>query len=83
MWWFHGDARVNGTTVAEADVGAMLTDWRGSWPGASAISLFSESCAPRVPERRLFFCCPIADLLFGITDIFKFATPKQGVTIRH
>src|ERR1043165_5152039 len=26
MWWFHGDARVNGTTVAEADVGAMLTD---------------------------------------------------------
>jgi len=26
MWWFHGDARVNGKTVAEADVGAMLTD---------------------------------------------------------
>jgi len=26
MWWFHGDAMVNGTTVAEADVGAMLTD---------------------------------------------------------
>ena len=26
MWWFHGDARVRGTTVAEADVGAMLTD---------------------------------------------------------
>ena len=26
MWWFHGDARVKGTTVAEADVGAMLTD---------------------------------------------------------
>jgi len=26
MWWFHGDARVNGVTVAEADVGAMLTD---------------------------------------------------------
>ena len=26
MWWFHGDAKVNGTTVAEADVGAMLTD---------------------------------------------------------
>jgi 3-hydroxyacyl-[acyl-carrier-protein] dehydratase len=24
MWWFHGDARVNGATVAEADVGAML-----------------------------------------------------------
>ena len=26
MWWFHGDAKVNGTIVAEADVGAMLTD---------------------------------------------------------
>src|SRR3979490_682815 len=26
MWWFHGDATVNGSTVAEADVGAMLTD---------------------------------------------------------
>lgn len=26
MWWFHGDARVNGQTVAEANVGAMLTD---------------------------------------------------------
>ena len=26
MWWFHGDAKVNGTTVAEANVGAMLTD---------------------------------------------------------
>ena len=26
MWWFHGDAMVNGKTVAEADVGAMLTD---------------------------------------------------------
>jgi 3-hydroxyacyl-[acyl-carrier-protein] dehydratase len=26
MWWFHGNARVRGTTVAEADVGAMLTD---------------------------------------------------------
>jgi 3-hydroxyacyl-[acyl-carrier-protein] dehydratase len=26
MWWFHGDAMVNGATVAEADVGAMLTD---------------------------------------------------------
>jgi 3-hydroxyacyl-[acyl-carrier-protein] dehydratase len=26
MWWFHGDAKVNGTTVAEADIGAMLTD---------------------------------------------------------
>ena len=26
MWWFHGDATVNGSVVAEADVGAMLTD---------------------------------------------------------
>ncbi|HEX9589366.1 MAG TPA: 3-hydroxyacyl-ACP dehydratase FabZ [Bradyrhizobium sp.] len=26
MWWFHGNATVNGVTVAEADVGAMLTD---------------------------------------------------------
>jgi 3-hydroxyacyl-[acyl-carrier-protein] dehydratase len=26
MWWFHGDAKVNGAIVAEADVGAMLTD---------------------------------------------------------
>ena len=26
MWWFHGDAKVNGVIVAEADVGAMLTD---------------------------------------------------------
>jgi 3-hydroxyacyl-[acyl-carrier-protein] dehydratase len=26
MWWFHGDAKVNGSIVAEADVGAMLTD---------------------------------------------------------
>jgi 3-hydroxyacyl-[acyl-carrier-protein] dehydratase len=26
MWWFHGDAMVDGVTVAEADVGAMLTD---------------------------------------------------------
>jgi 3-hydroxyacyl-[acyl-carrier-protein] dehydratase len=26
MWWFHGDAIVDGVTVAEADVGAMLTD---------------------------------------------------------
>jgi 3-hydroxyacyl-[acyl-carrier-protein] dehydratase len=26
MWWFHGDAMVDGATVAEADVGAMLTD---------------------------------------------------------
>jgi len=26
MWWFHGDAKVKGVTVAQADVGAMLTD---------------------------------------------------------
>ena len=26
MWWFHGDAKVNGVTVAEADIGAMLAD---------------------------------------------------------
>src|ERR1700709_2334820 len=26
MWGFHGDAKVNGVVVAEADVGAMLTD---------------------------------------------------------
>jgi len=26
MWWFHGDAKVNGVTVAEAEVGAMLAD---------------------------------------------------------
>ncbi|MCO5129681.1 MAG: 3-hydroxyacyl-ACP dehydratase FabZ [Xanthobacteraceae bacterium] len=26
MWWYHGDAKVNGVVVAEADVGAMLTD---------------------------------------------------------
>ncbi|MCL2715315.1 MAG: 3-hydroxyacyl-ACP dehydratase FabZ [Alphaproteobacteria bacterium] len=26
MWWFHGDAMVDGKVVAEADVGAMLTD---------------------------------------------------------
>ena len=26
MWWFHGDAKVDGQVVAEADVGAMLVD---------------------------------------------------------
>lgn len=26
MWWFHGEARVGDKIVAEADVGAMLTD---------------------------------------------------------
>jgi 3-hydroxyacyl-[acyl-carrier-protein] dehydratase len=26
MWWFRGDAKVNGQIVAEADVDAMLTD---------------------------------------------------------
>ena len=24
MWWFHGEARVDGVLVAEADIGAML-----------------------------------------------------------
>lgn len=26
MWWFHADAIVDGNVVAEADVGAMLTE---------------------------------------------------------
>jgi 3-hydroxyacyl-[acyl-carrier-protein] dehydratase len=26
MWWFHGEAKVAGQIVAEAEVGAMLTD---------------------------------------------------------
>ncbi|MBR1220045.1 3-hydroxyacyl-ACP dehydratase FabZ [Bradyrhizobium sp. U87765 SZCCT0131] len=26
MWWFHGDAKVNGNIVAQADIGAMLAD---------------------------------------------------------
>jgi 3-hydroxyacyl-[acyl-carrier-protein] dehydratase len=26
LWWFRGDARVNGVTVAEADVGVILKD---------------------------------------------------------
>lgn len=26
MWWFHGDAKVNGEVVAQADVSAMLAD---------------------------------------------------------
>ena len=26
MWWFRGEARVGGEIVAEAEVGAMLTD---------------------------------------------------------
>jgi 3-hydroxyacyl-[acyl-carrier-protein] dehydratase len=26
MWWFHGKAKVNGAVVAQADVGAMLTN---------------------------------------------------------
>lgn len=25
IWWFHGEAKVDGVTVAEADVSAMLT----------------------------------------------------------
>jgi 3-hydroxyacyl-[acyl-carrier-protein] dehydratase len=26
MWWFHGEAKVKGVVMAQADVGAMLTD---------------------------------------------------------
>jgi 3-hydroxyacyl-[acyl-carrier-protein] dehydratase len=26
MWWFRGEAKVAGTIVAEAEVGAMLID---------------------------------------------------------
>ncbi|MFO1108619.1 MAG: 3-hydroxyacyl-ACP dehydratase FabZ [Bradyrhizobium sp.] len=26
MWWFHGDAKVNGQVVAEAEVSAMLAE---------------------------------------------------------
>ena len=26
MWWFHGEAKVRGVVMAQADVGAMLTD---------------------------------------------------------
>jgi 3-hydroxyacyl-[acyl-carrier-protein] dehydratase len=26
MWWFHGDARVRGVTVCEAEVGAMIVE---------------------------------------------------------
>jgi 3-hydroxyacyl-[acyl-carrier-protein] dehydratase len=26
MWWFRGEARVNGQIVAEAEVGAMISD---------------------------------------------------------
>lgn len=26
MWWFHGDAKVNGKIVAQADIGAMLVN---------------------------------------------------------
>ncbi|MBK8009303.1 MAG: 3-hydroxyacyl-ACP dehydratase FabZ [Rhizobiales bacterium] len=26
MWWFHGDARVGGVTVCEAEVGAMIVE---------------------------------------------------------
>lgn len=26
MWWYHGEAKVGGVTVAEADLGAMLAD---------------------------------------------------------
>lgn len=26
MWWFHGDAKVRGVTVCEAEVGAMIVE---------------------------------------------------------
>ena len=26
MWWYHGEAKVNGVVVAEADLGAMISD---------------------------------------------------------
>ncbi len=26
MWWYHGEAKVRGQVVAEADVGAMISD---------------------------------------------------------
>ncbi len=26
MWWYHGEAKVNGAVVAEADLGAMISD---------------------------------------------------------
>jgi 3-hydroxyacyl-[acyl-carrier-protein] dehydratase len=26
MWWFHGEAKVDGALVCEANVGAMLVD---------------------------------------------------------
>ena len=26
MWWYHGEAKVNGGVVAEADLGAMISD---------------------------------------------------------
>jgi 3-hydroxyacyl-[acyl-carrier-protein] dehydratase len=26
MWWYHGEAKVRGQVVAEADVGAMIFD---------------------------------------------------------
>ncbi len=26
MWWYHGQAKVNGVVVAEADLGAMISD---------------------------------------------------------
>ena len=26
IWWFHGEAKVNGKVVAEAEIGAMLAD---------------------------------------------------------
>jgi 3-hydroxyacyl-[acyl-carrier-protein] dehydratase len=26
MWWYHGEAKVRGQVVAEAEVGAMISD---------------------------------------------------------
>ena len=26
MWWYHGEAKVNGVVVAQADLGAMISD---------------------------------------------------------
>jgi 3-hydroxyacyl-[acyl-carrier-protein] dehydratase len=29
MWWYHGEAKVAGQLVAEADLGAMIVDASG------------------------------------------------------
>jgi 3-hydroxyacyl-[acyl-carrier-protein] dehydratase len=26
MWWYHGEAKVNGVIVAQAELGAMISD---------------------------------------------------------